>query len=89
MQRLRVTVTGKVQGVFFRRYTLDKANELGLTGYVSNLTSGEVEVLMQGGEIAAQALLDWLAQGSPMARVDSVYVEQDEAEEIYLDFSII
>lgn len=44
---------------------------------------------MQGGEIAAQALLDWLAQGSPMARVDSVYVEQDEAEEIYLDFSII
>ncbi|WP_394202231.1 acylphosphatase [Shewanella waksmanii] len=89
MQRLRVTVAGKVQGVFFRRYTFDKAVGLGLTGYVSNLDSGDVEVLVQGGEGPTQAMVDWLYQGSPMSRVDAVYIEEDEAEDIYLDFNII
>ena len=56
----RCLVSGKVQGVFYRASTAERARELGVTGYAKNLPDGRVEVLACGDEAAVQQLLDWL-----------------------------
>ncbi|NGP51909.1 acylphosphatase [Thioalkalivibrio sp. XN8] len=70
----RCTVTGRVQGVFFRASTARKAAELGVTGAARNLPDGTVEVLACGSEQAVAGLCDWLHEGPPAARVDEVEV---------------
>ncbi|MGI2260040.1 acylphosphatase [Shewanella sp. GXUN23E] len=89
MKRVRIRVSGLVQGVGFRRWTLDKANALSLTGYVGNLDDGRVEILAQGSEPAVSQLIDWCHQGSSSASVSRVDVDEDPGDEFYLDFSII
>ncbi|MCK8045993.1 acylphosphatase [Shewanella sp. 1CM18E] len=89
MKRVVIKVKGKVQGVSYRQHTLRQATALGVTGYVSNLSDGSVQVLAQGGEPAVDKLISWCYIGSPSSLVEDVFVEEDEADEIYLDFSII
>ena len=73
---LHVFVSGKVQGVFFRAYTRDKALELGLTGWVRNLSDGRVEVMAEGPKEKLEQLLQWLkTKGSPLSRVEQVNYE--------------
>jgi acylphosphatase len=68
-------VSGLVQGVWFRAYTQRQARELGLVGTVRNLSDGSVEIVAEGSAEAVKALVSWAWQGSPMARVDDVTVE--------------
>ncbi|GIU15299.1 acylphosphatase [Shewanella sp. MBTL60-007] len=89
MKRVMIQVKGKVQGVSYRQNTLVQANTLGVTGYVSNLSDGTVQILAQGSEVAVDKLIGWCYIGAPASRVDDVIVEEDEADEIYLDFSIM
>lgn len=89
MKRVLINVTGKVQGVCFRRFTQTKANELSITGYVMNNENGSVSILAQGGFPAVDNLIEWCSIGSPQAQVDKVYVQEDEGNDIYLDFSIL
>jgi len=77
---LRVRVTGQVQGVFFRAWTRDKANELGVTGWVRNNPDGSVDGHLQGDKLAVQQLVDWLHQGPPSAQVTAVDVEVVEPD---------
>jgi acylphosphatase len=72
----RCLVAGRVQGVFYRASTRQRARELGVTGYARNLADGRVEVLACGESAAVQALCDWLWQGSPASHVTSVQVEE-------------
>jgi acylphosphatase len=72
MAAARFLVRGKVQGVWFRASTRDEALMLGLRGYASNLSNGDVEVLAVGDADAIDRLAVWLQQGPPMARVDAV-----------------
>ncbi len=65
-------VSGKVQGVWFRKYTQEKARQLGLKGYVKNLPDGRVEVHAQGEPEKLEVFEKWLYTGSPMSKVDSV-----------------
>lgn len=74
-KKVRAIVTGRVQGVWYRAHTRDKARELGLYGHVRNLPDGDVEIVVQGEESAVDALIDWSWQGPPMARVTGVRVE--------------
>nr|VFK40846.1 MAG: acylphosphatase [Candidatus Kentron sp. SD]VFK46568.1 MAG: acylphosphatase [Candidatus Kentron sp. SD]VFK79768.1 MAG: acylphosphatase [Candidatus Kentron sp. SD] len=65
-------VSGRVQGVYFRASTHDKAAELGISAQAVNLADGRVRVSIQG-EPAKVALLEkWLWEGPPLARVDNV-----------------
>ncbi|MCE9687806.1 MULTISPECIES: acylphosphatase [Shewanella] len=89
MKRVLIKVEGQVQGVDFRRYTVLKARELGITGYVSNQADGSVLILAQGSHAAVNNLLLWCDTGSPLAKVTRITVEEDEANDIYLDFSIV
>lgn len=77
----RCFVSGRVQGVFYRASTRQKATELGVDcGYAINLDDGRVEVLAVGRAEAVQALIDWLWVGPPSARVTGVVVEALEGD---------
>jgi acylphosphatase len=72
----RCLVSGRVQGVYFRASTRDRARSLGITGYARNLPDGRVEVLACGARATVQELCAWLWQGPPAARVDAVAIEE-------------
>jgi len=69
MIRRQFTVHGKVQGVWFRAGTREQALTLGLTGYVSNLADGSVQVQAQGDAGALDELEQWLGRGPRLANV--------------------
>lgn len=71
-QARRCIVSGRVQGVWFRASTRDRAQALGVEGRARNLVDGRVEVLMIGPPAALDALCEWLHQGPDLARVESV-----------------
>lgn len=66
-------ISGRVQGVWFRQSTAQRAEAIGgLLGWVRNLPDGRVEVWVQGELEAVQQLVDFCHQGPPLARVDQV-----------------
>jgi acylphosphatase len=71
----RFLVTGRVQGVFFRASTRERARSLGLAGEVSNLPDGRVAVMACGPQAALDALQQWLWEGPPQAVVSNVQCE--------------
>ena len=71
-------MSGRVQGVFYRASTRDRARELGVTGHAINLPDGRVEVLACGEPQAVSDLCRWLWQGSPASRV--TVVEETELD---------
>jgi acylphosphatase len=87
-RRLRLTITGLVQGVCFRAYTQDEAQRLGVTGWVRNRSDGSVEVLAEGTEEALAALAAWCEHGPPHAEVSSVRRSWDEATGEFERFTI-
>lgn len=70
----KAIVSGKVQGVFYRATTREKALSLNLNGYAKNLPDGSVEVLAQGEITDIESLMTWLWKGSPASDVTSVHV---------------
>ncbi len=71
--RMTAWVRGRVQGVGFRWWTRAAALEIGgLTGYVSNLGDGRVQVVAEGERDACERLLDWLRGARTPGRVDGV-----------------
>ncbi len=68
----RFIVTGKVQGVFFRASTRERALRLGLTGHAKNLADGNVEIEASGSREAVDELDAWLHHGPPAASVENV-----------------
>lgn len=85
---LRVFVSGRVQGVFYRASLAEKANGLDLTGFVRNLPDGRVEFVAQGDPDSVEALIEWSRQGPPMAGVADVDSEVLSNAEAYGEFSI-
>ena len=73
---VRCLVAGRVQGVYFRAATVERATALELRGWVRNLPDRRVEVLAAGPSAAVAELTEWLWHGPPAARVLSVAVEE-------------
>ncbi len=65
-------VFGRVQGVGFRYYAEEKANESGIKGYVRNLPDGSVYIEAEGEEEALEAFALWCEEGPAWARVSKV-----------------
>ena len=70
--RLEAVIDGRVQGVSFRMFVLDKALGLGLTGWVRNLYTGEVEMCAEGKRQDLDTLLSYLRRGPRSAYVTGV-----------------
>ena len=83
----RCFISGKVQGVFYRASTAERARALGLIGYAENLPDGRVEVLACGEEAKVRDLIDWLWKGPPAAKVTGVDVQEADAAHVPADFS--
>ena len=78
MTRARVRVRGRVQGVFFRSETRDRARSLGLGGWVRNCPDGSVEAVFEGDPDRVRSMVDWCGRGPGGASVDAVDVEWEE-----------
>jgi acylphosphatase len=76
----RILVSGRVQGVFFRNWTVAEARALGLAGWVRNRRSGEVEILAIGSEDALAAFAERCRRGPTAAHVESLRVEEAEEQ---------
>ena len=85
---VQVIVYGYVQGVFFRAFASERANQLGLTGYVRNLPRGVVEVNAEGERSKLQQLIDYLKVGPPSATVEKVVTNWSEYTGSYAGFRI-
>ena len=76
LTRKHVFVTGKVQGVGFRWSALSRASELGLTGWVRNLSDRSVELCFQGEQGAVNDMEDWCRAGPLRSRVTGISVSE-------------
>jgi acylphosphatase len=84
----RVRIEGLVQGVNYRYSTRQKAQELGVNGWVRNLADGSVECLMEGERDKVEALIRWCHQGPPGSRVKKVTPHWEEYRGDVQGFSI-
>jgi acylphosphatase len=76
-KRVRVVVSGRVQGVGFRWYCRDEAERLAVSGFVRNLPDGRVEAAFEGEPAAVDAMVQWCREGPAWARVGSVDVSDE------------
>jgi acylphosphatase len=85
---LKATIYGRVQGVFFRAYVSENAEDLGLTGYVRNRSDEGVEVVAEGEKERLEKLLQYLKKGPPAARVARMKTHWSEYTGSYSGFRI-
>lgn len=88
IKRISIKVYGRVQGVFFRHTARIRATELSLTGWVANGQDGSVSVVAEGEPGALEHLLAWCRSGPPLARVERVETEWQEATGEFTGFKI-
>lgn len=74
-----VRIEGRVQGVWYRGWTVQRAGELGLQGWVRNRSDGSVEAMFAGPSVAVETMLQQCWQGPPGAWVTDVRAEPAEA----------
>jgi acylphosphatase len=78
MKRVRLHISGTVQGVWFRESTRQEAELLGVAGWVKNNPDGTVEAAFEGHPLAVDRLTHWCQIGPDRAKVDEVRVEEEE-----------
>lgn len=86
--RLRLRITGRVQGVWYRGATQAEARRLGVDGWVRNLADGSVEALIEGEADAVRALADWCRTGPPGAHVTALHQTSEPTGDDLADFEI-
>jgi len=87
MKHIQITVTGKVQGVYFRASAKAKAQELSITGFARNQPDGSVYIEAEGTEDALTLFIEWCHRGPANARVRSVEISEGTRIN-FSDFSI-
>ena len=87
-KQVHLIISGVVQGVFFRASVSQVARLLKLTGFVRNLSNGNVEVVAAGEEELINRMIDWCRKGPPGARVEHVEVNWKEIPQVFEHFQI-
>ncbi len=88
MQTIRLLISGKVQGVWYRKSSSIKANELNLKGTVRNLEDGRVEMVVSGEKEDLKRLVNWCKRGPELAVVDNIDLEEIDYQN-FSDFQIL
>ncbi|MBT3386094.1 MAG: acylphosphatase [Prolixibacteraceae bacterium] len=88
MVQYEIKVTGRVQGVGFRYYALQKAKEFGLNGWVKNTVDRGVLILVQGDETEIETFIDYLRIGPTRSRVNKISKYKMEVLSDFDNFSV-
>ncbi len=86
--RTHVFVTGRVQDVFFRVNTVERAQELEVTGWVKNLPDGRVEAVFEGPKENVEKIVEWTKTGPLDAGVENVEIHQEKYSGEFDNFKI-
>ncbi len=86
--RVHLFISGRVQGVFFRSNTRDKAMGVGLTGWVKNHEDGRVEAVFEGEQENVKKMVEWCRKGPEYARVEDMEIIRGEYTGEFKGFSI-
>jgi acylphosphatase len=87
--RVHVVISGQVQGVWYRASTKQKAEELGLVGWVKNTSDGNVEAVFEGDESTVTEMIAWCRKGPPLAQVTDVKISRKRVGGTCTDFSVL
>ena len=88
-QRVRLFVTGRVQGVFFRQSLKAKSIQNDVFGWVKNLQDGRVECLLEGNEKNISVLVEWANSGPANAIVENVEVHNEKFDNEFTTFDVL
>lgn len=87
-KHVKLTITGRVQGVGFRYHARSQAFRLGLRGIVKNMTDGSLYIEVEGEPMSINAFIEWCWNGPPHAQVENVAVTPGQIKE-YKTFEIL
>ena len=89
MESFRFLVAGRVQGVFYRKFIARRLREIGVQGYIRNLSDGRVEVVVRATDEELDPIEKILEEGSPLSEVERIEMETLEGDDlIYEGFEI-
>ena len=88
-QRIRVLVSGKVQGVFFRQALKVVAKKNNVSGWVRNLKAMRVEVVLEGDNKSVNSVIDWAKTGPANSRVDNIEISNEEFKNEFSTFEVL
>ena len=88
MRRVKILVSGRVQGVYFRMFTQNKAKHFDIKGSAKNLPDGRVEIIAEGVHYSIENVIKWCRRGPITARVDNVEIIELESDETLTSFEI-
>ena len=88
-QRVRLLVSGKVQGVFFRQALKVVAKKNNVLGWVRNLKDGRVEAILEGDNKSTNSVIEWARIGPANSRVDDIEVSNEEFKNEFSTFDVL
>jgi acylphosphatase len=88
-KRVRLIVTGRVQGVFFRQSLKAKAIQNNIFGWVKNLQDGRVETILEGNEENICILVEWAHSGPANAIVENVEIHNEKFDDEFRKFDVL
>jgi len=88
MKHINITVSGKVQGVFYRASTKAVADQLGIKGFVKNQEDGSVYIEAEGDDFSLESFLEWCNEGPEKAKVENVTLAESELKN-YRNFEVV
>jgi acylphosphatase len=88
MRRVKILVSGRVQGVYFRLFTQNKAKHFSINGHTRNLPDGRVEIIAEADNMTIEKFIKWCHKGPATARVDHVEITELQADEELRSFEI-
>lgn len=89
MESYNIIVSGKVQGVFYRKFCSQALMKLHIQGYIQNLKDGTVEVVARIYDDDYDSVLDVLRSGSPLSRTDDINVTILDSDDISHDGFVV
>ncbi len=88
-KRVHAFISGQVQGVWYRANTQEKAKQLGVCGWVRNLSDGRVELVAEGEPHTLQQLMQWCQRGPEKAHVESIDLSWCDSSGEFKDFECL
>ena len=86
---VHLIISGKVQGVYFRKHTQDISLQNNVYGWVKNLLNGDVECVLEGLKSNVDKVMMWCHQGPPGSHVDNVKIQYEAFIGNFNDFDIV